>query len=138
MVKAGVFSIVKIVVYIFGIETLTTSGSAGWLVYVASATLILASLIAISCDDLKARLAYSTVGQLAYVVLGAAIANPTTIIGSALQIVTHAAAKITLFFCAGAIYVAHHKTGVSQLDGIGRKMPITMATEVAISEFIIK
>jgi multicomponent Na+:H+ antiporter subunit D len=126
VVKAGVFSIVKIVVYIFGIETLTTSGSAGWLVYVASATLILASLIAISCDDLKARLAYSTVGQLAYVVLGAAIANPTTIIGSALQIVTHAAAKITLFFCAGAIYVAHHKTGVSQLDGIGRKMPITM------------
>ena len=127
VVKAGVFSIVKIVIYIFGIDTLTTSGAAGWLVYVASATLILASLIALSRDDLKARLAYSTVGQLAYVVLGAALATPTSILGSALQIVTHAAAKITLFFCAGAIYVAHHKTAVSQLNGIGRKMPVTMS-----------
>jgi multicomponent Na+:H+ antiporter subunit D len=126
VVKAGVFSIVKVVIYIFGIETLTTTGAAGWLVYVASASLILASLIALSCDDLKARLAYSTVAQLAYVVLGAALANSTSIVGSGLQIVTHAAAKITLFFCAGAIYITHHKTGVSQLDGIGRKMPITM------------
>ncbi len=126
VVKAGVFSIVKIVVYIFGVETLAETGAAEWLVYLASASLILASLIALSRDNLKARLAYSTVGQLAYVVLGAALANSTSIIGSGLQIVTHAAAKITLFFCAGAIYVAHHKTEVSELAGIGRRMPITM------------
>jgi multicomponent Na+:H+ antiporter subunit D len=136
VVKAGVFTIVKIVIYIFGIETLTASGAAGWVIYIASATLIVASLIALSCDDLKARLAYSTVGQLAYIVLGAGIANPTSIIGSGLQIVTHAAAKITLFFCAGAIYIVHHKTGVSQLDGIGRKMPITM-TAFLIASFSI-
>ena len=79
-----------------------------------------------SRDNLKARLAYSTVSQLAYVVLGAALATPTSIIGSGLQIAMHAAGKITLFFCAGAIYTAHHLTEVSQMTGIGRKMPITM------------
>jgi multicomponent Na+:H+ antiporter subunit D len=137
VVKAGVFSIVKIVIYIFGIDVLAASGAAGWLIYVACATLVLASLIAISRDDLKARLAYSTVGQLAYVVLGAAIATPTSIVGSALQIATHAAAKITLFFCAGAIYITHNKTSVRQLDGIGHKMPITMTAFLIASLSII-
>jgi multicomponent Na+:H+ antiporter subunit D len=126
VVKAGVFSIVKIVVYIFGIDLLAQSGASEWLIYAASASLILASLIALTRDNLKARLAYSTVGQLAYLVLGAALATPTGIIGSGLQLATHAAGKITLFFCAGAIYVAHHKTEVSQLAGIGRRMPVTM------------
>ncbi len=126
VVKAGVFCIVKVVVYVFGIDALAESGAAGWLIYAASASLILASLIALTRDNLKARLAYSTVAQLAYVVLGAALANSTGIIGSGLQLATHAAAKITLFFCAGAIYVAHHKTEVSEMAGIGRRMPITM------------
>jgi multicomponent Na+:H+ antiporter subunit D len=126
VVKAGVFSIVKIVAYVFGLGLLNQSGAAEWLIYAASATLVLASLIALTRDNLKSRLAYSTIGQLAYVVLGAAFANPSGIIGSGLQLATHAAAKITLFFCAGAIYVAHHKTEVSQLAGIGRRMPITM------------
>ena len=76
----------------------------------ASASLLAASFVALSRDNLKARLAYSTVSQLAYVVLGAALATPTSIIGSGLQIATHAAGKITLFFCAGAIYTAAHKT----------------------------
>ncbi len=126
VVKAGVFSILKITVYVFGIDLLADSGSAEWLIYAASASLILASLIALTRDNLKARLAYSTIGQLAYVVLGAALATPTGILGGGLQLATHAAAKITLFFCAGAIYVAHHKTEVSELAGIGRRMPVTM------------
>ena len=92
----------------------------------ASASLLLASLVALTRDNLKARLAYSTVSQLAYVVLGASLANATSIIGSGLHIATHAAGKITLFFCAGAIYTALHKTEVSDMTGIGRKMPITM------------
>ena len=87
---------------------------------------MLASLIALTRDNLKARLAYSTVSQLAYVTLGALMASQTSIIGSGLHIAMHAAGKITLFFCAGAIYVAHHKTEVSDMAGIGRKMPITM------------
>ncbi len=127
VVKAGVFSIVKVVVYIFGLDTLTAAGANVWLVYLASGCIVLASLIALTRGNLKARLAYSTVSQLAYVVLGAAIATPLGIMGSGMQMATHAVGKITLFFCAGAIYVATHKTEVKELDGLGRTMPVTMA-----------
>ena len=126
VVKAGVFTIVKVVVYVFGTGVLAGNGAADWLVYLASASLLLASLVALTRDNLKARLAYSTVSQLAYVVLGASLANATSIIGSGLHIATHAVGKITLFFCAGAIYTALHKTEISEMTGIGRKMPITM------------
>ena len=126
VVKAGVFCVVKVVVYVFGIETLTQSGANDWLIFAASASLLLASLIALTRDNLKARLAYSTVSQLAYVTVGALLASKTSIVGSGLHIAMHAAGKITLFFCAGAIYVAHHKTEISDMAGIGRKMPITM------------
>ena len=93
VVKAGVFTVVKVVVYVFGIDTLTKTGANEWLIFVASASLLTASFIALSRDNLKARLAYSTVSQLAYVVLGAALATPTSIIGSGLQIAMHAAGK---------------------------------------------
>jgi multicomponent Na+:H+ antiporter subunit D len=126
VVKAGVFSVVKVVVYIFGLETLTASGANEWLIYVGSASILLASCIALTRDNLKARLAYSTVSQLAYIVVGAALANATGILGSGLHIATHAVGKITLFFCAGAIYTALHKTEISDMAGIGRKMPVTM------------
>lgn len=126
VVKAGVFTVIKVVVYIFGIDTLASTGASEWLVFVAAFSLLAASIVALTRDNLKARLAYSTVSQLAYVVLGAALATQAAIIGSSMQIVMHAAGKITLFFCAGAILVATHKTEVSQMTGIGRRMPITM------------
>ncbi|MFC1665594.1 monovalent cation/H+ antiporter subunit D family protein, partial [Pseudomonadota bacterium] len=126
VVKAGVFSILKISIYIFGIDLLDTTNATEWLVYVAGATIIIASIVAMSKDNLKARLAYSTVSQLSYIVLGAMLATSWGVIGSGLHIIAHAFGKITLFFCAGAILVAAHKTEVSQLRGIGRKMPITM------------
>jgi multicomponent Na+:H+ antiporter subunit D len=88
--------------------------------------LLTASAIAIAQDNLKARLAYSTISHLSYIVLGAAIAAPSSVLGGGLHVVMHAVAKITLFFCAGAIYVTAHKTKVSELDGLGRKMPLTM------------
>jgi len=137
VVKAGVFCVVKVVVYVFGLETLTASGANEWLIYAASASLLGASLIALTRDNLKARLAYSTVSQLAYVVLGAALATTTSIVGSGVHIAMHAAGKITLFFCAGAIYVAAHKTEVSQLNGIGRRMPVTMTAFLVGSLSII-
>ena len=137
VVKAGVFAIVKVAVYVFGIDTLAKTGANEWLIFVASASIITASLIALSRDNLKARLAYSTVSQLAYVVLGAALATPTSIIGSGLQIAMHAAAKITLFFCAGAIYTAHHLSEVSKMAGIGRRMPITMLAFLVASLSIV-
>ena len=125
VVKAGVFTVLKITVYIFGIDLLRDTGISVWLMYVAGFTVLAASLVALTKDNLKARLAYSTVSQLSYIVLGAALAHPWAIIGGAMHIVMHAFGKITLFFCAGAIAVATHKTKVSQMRGIGRIMPVT-------------
>lgn len=127
VVKAGVFSMVKILVYVFGIENLHASGASVWLMYVASATILIASIRALTLENLKARLAYSTISQLAYITLGAALATSSAVLGAGMHIAMHAAGKITLFFCAGAIYVAAHKTEIRQLDGLGRRMPITFA-----------
>ncbi len=127
VVKAGVFSVLKVIVYIFGIENLQAEPWAQWLLYAAGFTVIAASLIALRQDNLKKRLAYSTVSQLSYVILGAAILAPISAIGAALHIAAHAFGKITLFFAAGSIYTAAHKTEISQLKGIGWRMPWTMA-----------
>ncbi|MDP7641916.1 MAG: proton-conducting transporter membrane subunit, partial [Alphaproteobacteria bacterium] len=126
VVKAGVFTVVKVVLYIFGLDAVRDFASGDWLLYVAGATILIASLIALRQDNLKRRLAYSTVSQLSYVVLGAAIANAHAVMGGAMHIAMHGFAKITLFFCAGAIITAAGKTEISQLDGIGRRMPVTM------------
>jgi multicomponent Na+:H+ antiporter subunit D len=125
VVKAGVFTVLKVVVYIFGIDLLRDTGANLWLAWVAAGTLLLASVVAIFQDHLKRRLAYSTISHLAYIVLGAALANEMAARGAALHIAMHAMGKITLFFCAGAIYVMAHKTKVSELDGLGRRMPFT-------------
>jgi multicomponent Na+:H+ antiporter subunit D len=127
VVKAGVFTVLKVTVYLFGLDTIVAAAANDWLLYVAGATILLASLIAMTQDNLKARLAYSTVSQLGYIVLGALLATPQGVIGGAMHIATHAFGKITLFFAAGAIMVASHKTEVSQLDGLGRRMPLTFA-----------
>ena len=126
VVKAGVFSVVKVIVYVFGVERIAGLWSVDWLPTVAGFTIIAASIVALRSDNLKRRLAYSTVSQLSYVVLSAALLAPLSIVGAALHIAAHAVSKITLFFAAGAIYTASHKTEVSQLDGIGRRMPWTM------------
>jgi len=127
VVKAGVFTVVKVIVYVFGVDELAALGSADWLPVVAGFTILAASIVALRSDNLKRRLAYSTVSQLSYVVLAAALLVPLSIAAAALHIAAHAVAKITLFFAAGAIYTAAGKTEVSQLDGIGRRMPWTMA-----------
>lgn len=127
VVKAGVFTIVKVVIYIFGFDFLSNTGTTNWLLYVSGFTILTASIIAIRQDNLKRRLAYSTISQLSYVVMATAILAPLSIVGAALHIAVHAFGKITLFFAAGSIYTASHKTEVSQLNGIGRHMPWTMA-----------
>ncbi len=127
VVKAGVFTVLKVTVYLFGLDTIRDAAANEWLLYVAGATILLASLVAMTKDNLKARLAYSTVSQLGYIVLGALLATKLGIIGGSMHIATHAFGKITLFFAAGAIMVAAHKTEVSQLDGLGRRMPLTFA-----------
>lgn len=127
VVKAGVFSILKVVIYIFGLDTLREIAATDIMLYIAAATILISSCIAMTKDNLKARLAYSTVSQLSYIVVGALLATSVASAGAALHIATHAVGKITLFFCAGAIFVAAHKKNISEMRGLGRKMPITMA-----------
>jgi multicomponent Na+:H+ antiporter subunit D len=126
IVKAGVFTILKVVVYIFGIEFLAKENLSLWLMYAAAITILVSSCVALTKDNLKARLAYSTISQLAYITLGAALATSMGVIGAGMHIAMHAVGKITLFFCAGALMVGAHKTEISDMDGIGRTMPFTM------------
>jgi multicomponent Na+:H+ antiporter subunit D len=137
VVKAGVFTILKVVVFIFGLDTLAELPAATWLSYLAAATILIASVVALRADNLKRRLAYSTISQLNYITLGSLLASATALTGSAMHIAMHAFAKITLFFCAGAILVIAHKSKVSELDGLGRSMPITMVAFFVASLGII-
>ncbi len=137
IVKAGVFTVLKVIVYVFGVEFLAETGASVWLMYAASFTLLAASVVALRKDNLKARLAYSTVSQLAYIVLGGALATAAGVLGGGMHIAMHAMGKITLFFCAGAIFVASHKKNISEMDGIGRVMPFTMAAFLVGSMSII-
>ena len=126
VVKAGVFSILKVIIYIFGIDNLSQIATTDVMLYIGAATVLLSSCVALTKDNLKARLAYSTVSQLSYIVVGALLASSIAAAGATLHIVTHAVGKITLFFCAGAIMVAAHKKNISDMAGLGRKMPLTM------------
>lgn len=127
VVKAGAFGIIRIVGFVFGPQLLGELGVAEVLAWFAAFTIIVSSLIALGQDNLKRRLAFSTVGQLSYIVLGCSLLTPLALVGGMYHIVAHAVMKITLFFCAGAIYITTHLTKVSQLKGIGRQMPYTMA-----------
>jgi len=126
VVKAGVFGVVRVVGFVFGPELMREFGLNTILAVFAGATIILASLLALKQDNLKRRLAYSTIAHLSYVALGAALLTPAAFAGGIMCIATHATMKITLFFCAGAIYVNLHKENVSELDGIAKAMPWTM------------
>lgn len=127
VVKAGVFTITKVIIYIFGVDFLFAEPSSSWLVYVSAFTIVAASIVALQQQNLKRMLAYSTIAQLSYVVMATAILKPLAEIGAAVHIVAHAFGKITLFFAAGAIYTAAKKTELHQLRGIARRMPWTMA-----------
>ncbi len=127
VVKVGAFSILRVITGIFGTELLTTLHLDMMLCLIASFTIIAASLIALNQDGLKLRLAFSTVGQLSYIVLGGALLSPQGLTGGMLHIAMHAFGKITLFFCAGAIFVATGVRNISEMDGIGKRMPVTMA-----------
>jgi len=127
VVKAGVFTVMKVALYVFGTDFLAQVDASRWLCWVAAFTILCASMVAFTKDNLKARLAYSTISQLSYIVLGAMLASRSGVLGGSLHIAVHAVGKITLFFCAGAIMVASHKTEISDMNGLGRRMPFTFA-----------
>ena len=125
VVKAGAFTIIKITTYVFGINLLT-SMQTEWLIYLTCITLVMASYIALLQDNLKLRLAYSTISQLAYITLGTLIAHPLALAGAIFHLVAHAFGKIILFFVAGAVNTKTNIKRVSQMNGIGKLMPWTM------------
>ncbi len=127
VVKAGVFGMIRAVGFILGPETINSLGLSGILSIAAGITIIVASLLAFRQDNLKLRLAYSTIGHLSYIILGISLLSQAGWTGGVMHMFNHGVMKITLFLCAGAIFVAHRYTNISQLNGIGRKMPITMA-----------
>ncbi len=126
VVKAGVFGVLRVTGYVFGPELLREIDVWTVLAWVAAITLTVGSLLAMRQDNLKRRLAYSTVAHLSYIVLGAALLTTASWSGAVMHLMFHATMKITLFFCAGAIYVRAHKENISDMHGIGRQMPITM------------
>ncbi len=127
VVKVGVFSTTRVMLFVFGVDKMAAFNLGIPTAYFVSFTILAASLIALSKDNLKARLAYSTVSQLSYVILGVALLTPAGIEGGIVHIANHAFSKITLFFCAGAIYVASHRKNISDMKGLGRVMPWTFA-----------
>ncbi|PSP91279.1 cation:proton antiporter [Halobacteriales archaeon QS_4_66_20] len=136
VVKSGAFGVARVVLEVFEPDLVGDLGVGLALAAVAAFTLTAASIIALRADRLKRRLAFSTVSQLSYIVLGLGLAGPaavagsgtkTVIIGGLLHIPAHAFMKLTLFFCAGFIHVETHTDYISEMDGIGKRMPLTMA-----------
>lgn len=128
VVKAGVFCVLRVILYVFGPQLLAELNLSLILAYVASFTILVSGMLALAQDHLKRRLAFSTINNLAIIILGASLLSPSGITGSIFHIAAHGFMKITLFFVAGAIYVKTHKEKVSELDGIGKAMPVTMAS----------
>jgi multicomponent Na+:H+ antiporter subunit D len=126
VVKIGVFSICRMMLSVFGTQLLAQLDLGMATAWIASFTIITASLVAMAKTDLKARLAYSTVSQLSYIVLGVAMLSPSGITGGLIHIANHAFAKISLFFCAGLIIAATGKNDIRDMGGIGYRMPVTM------------
>jgi len=126
VVKVGVFSIFRTLSSIFGTDLLASLDLGVWVTAIASVTILTGSLIALTQDNLKRRLAFSTIAQLSYIVLGAGLLSAKGLTGGMIHIAMHAFGKITLFFCAGAIFVATGKKNISEMTGLGRRMPITM------------
>jgi formate hydrogenlyase subunit 3/multisubunit Na+/H+ antiporter MnhD subunit len=126
VVKAGVFGLLRTILYLLGPTAVLALDVQGILIAAAVVTILVGSFLALVQDDLKLRLAYSTVSQLSYIVLGAALLTPAGAIGATFHLTAHAFAKLAMFFVAGAIFVETGKRRVSELDGIGRRMPRTM------------
>lgn len=128
VVKSGVFGIARTVLETYGPATIAALGLSTPLAAAAGATIVLGSLLALRQDDIKRRLAYSTVAQLSYVVLGIALLVPIAVAGGLFHIAAHAVAKLTLFFCAGVLYIEADVRAVSEIAGVSRRLPVTMGT----------
>ena len=126
VVKAGAFGIMRVVYEVFGIETAQALGMTAPLAALAAITILYGSLRAITQDDIKKRLAYSTVSQVSYITLGVALASPIAAVGALAHLIHQGLMKITMFMAAGNLAEGLGVKKVSQMDGVGRAMPGTM------------
>ena len=131
------FCTVRVFLFVFGPSAMREVGADQLALVAASITILIGSLLAMGQDNLKARLAFSTVSQLSYIILGAALLNQSGVVGGISHITNHAVSKITLFLCAGSIYVSTHKTKISQMSGLARRMPWTMAAFAVASLSVV-
>lgn len=126
VVKAGVFVLYRVFNFVFTPDIIAGFNGHFIALTFSAITIVVASMIALRQDNLKRRLAYSTISQLSYIIFGFSLLNSHALTGSLYHLIMHAFGKITLFFCAGSIYVTTHISEISKLDGIGKKLPITM------------
>lgn len=127
VVKAGVFGIARVVYHVFGLETASALGVIGPLAAAAALTVLYGSLRALAQDDLKRRLAFSTVSQISYITLGVAVAGSLSTIGGLVHLVHQGIMKVTLFFCAGILSETLGISRIKDMAGVGRRLPLTMA-----------
>jgi multicomponent Na+:H+ antiporter subunit D len=137
VVKSGVFATLRVFLFVFGTGVMSEIGADTLALVAASVTILVASIVALAQDNLKARLAFSTISQLSYIILGAALLHKSGVLGGTVHITNHAVSKITLFLCAGSIYVSTKKTEISQMSGLARRMPWTMAAFALASMSIV-
>ncbi|MCZ6653693.1 MAG: monovalent cation/H+ antiporter subunit D family protein [Planctomycetota bacterium] len=137
VVKTGVFSTLRVFLFVFGADAMREIGADQLALVAASVTILVGSFLALAQDNLKARLAFSTVSQLSYIILGGALLNTSGVLGGIAHISNHAVSKITLFLCAGSIYVSTRKTEISQMSGLAKRMPWTMAAFTIASLSIV-
>lgn len=126
VVKSGIFALIRVIYYVFGDELIRSFDNTSILVVLVLLSILMGSFIALHQDNLKKRLAYSTISQLGYIVLGLVLINRSGLVGGLLHIVNHALIKICLFFCVGAITYMTGKKYIHEIKGVGKSMPITM------------
>jgi multicomponent Na+:H+ antiporter subunit D len=127
VVKAGAFGIVRVVYDVYGVQFAAELGVLKPLAAIAAFTVVYGSVRALFQDDLKKRLAYSTVSQVSYIALGAGILGPLATVGGMVHLVHQGLMKITLFFCAGNLAESVGVHRISRMAGVGRRLPATMA-----------
>ena len=126
VVKSGIFAITRVTYYVFGAEAVRITGANKYLIILVIISILMGSFLALHQENLKKRLAYSTISQLGYILLGILLLNKNAFIGAMMHLLNHAVIKITLFFCVGAIMYTTGKTKISEINGLGKSMNITM------------
>jgi multicomponent Na+:H+ antiporter subunit D len=126
VVKSGIFSLMRMTYYVLGWELIEKIGGNKYTLILVLVSILMGSFLAMSQQNLKKRLAYSTISQLGYIMLGLVVFDKSAFTGGILHMIFHATTKITLFFCIGAIMHYEHKTELDEIQGIGKRMPITM------------